>query len=98
MRFLVCAGLLLYGEKIFHREFLLRRITDLSLHMYGILAALARIDAARKSGNKVSEDIDLLNYFVEESKLARQRNTLLFPSRRERLNKRIAAALTAVIR
>jgi hypothetical protein len=66
--------------------------------MYGILAALARINAARKSGNKVSEDIDLLNYFVEESKLARQRNTSLFPSRRERLNKRIAAALTAVIR
>jgi acyl-CoA dehydrogenase family protein 9 len=98
MRFLVYAGLLLYGEKIFHREFLLRRITDLSLHMYGIMAALARIDAARKSGNKVSEDIDLLNYFVEESKLARQRNTSLFPSRRERLNKRIAAALTAVIR
>jgi acyl-CoA dehydrogenase family protein 9 len=98
MRFLVHAGLLLYGEKIFRREFLLRRITDLSLHMYGILAALARIDAARKSGKKVSEDIDLLNYFVEESRLARQRNTSLFPSRRERLNKKIAAAvITGVI-
>ena len=97
MRFLVYAGLLLYGEKIFHREFLLRRITDLSLHMYGILAALARIDSARKAGKKVSEDIDLLNYFVEESRLARQRNTSLFPSRRERLNKKIAAALTAAI-
>ena len=95
MRFLVYAGLLLYGEKIFRREFLLRRITDLSLHMYGILAALARIDAARKAGKKVSEDIDLLNYFVEESRLARRRNTSLFPSRRERLNKKIAAALTA---
>jgi hypothetical protein len=66
--------------------------------MYGILSALARIDAARKSGKKVSEDIDLLNYFVEESKLSRRRNTSLFPSRRERLIKRITAALTAVIR
>jgi acyl-CoA dehydrogenase family protein 9 len=95
MRLLVHAGLLLYGEKIYRREFLLRRITDLSLHMYGILAALARIDAARKAGQKVSEDIDLLNYFVEESRQARRRNMSLFPSRRERLNKKIAAALTA---
>jgi acyl-CoA dehydrogenase family protein 9 len=98
MRFLVYAGLLIYGKNIIHREFLLRRITGLSLHMYGILSALARIDAARKSGKKVSEDIDLLNYFVEESKLSRRRNTSLFPSRRERLIKRITAALTAVIR
>jgi acyl-CoA dehydrogenase family protein 9 len=97
MRFLVYAGLLLYGEKIFHREFLLRRITDLSLHMYGILAALARIDAARKAGKKVSKDIDLLNCFVIESRLVRRRNTSLFPTRSERLNKKIAAALTAVI-
>jgi acyl-CoA dehydrogenase family protein 9 len=97
MRFLVYAGLLLYGEKIFHREFLLRRITDLSLHMYGILAALARIDAARKAGKKVSKDIDLLNCFVIESRLVRRRNTSLFRTRSERLNKKIAAALTAVI-
>ena len=97
MRFLVYAGLLLYREKIFQREFLLRRITHLSLHMYGILAALARIDADRRAGKKVSEDIDLLNCFVEESRLARRRNTSLFPTRRERLNKKIAATLTAVI-
>ena len=65
--------------------------------MYGILAALARIDSARKAGENVSKDIDLLNYFAEESRLARRRNTSLFPTRRERLNKKIAAALTAVI-
>jgi hypothetical protein len=97
MRFLVYAGLLLYGEKIFQREFLLRRITDLSLHMYGILAALARIDGDRRAGKKVSEDIDLLNSFVEESRLVRRCNTSLFPTRRERLNKKIAATLTTVI-
>jgi acyl-CoA dehydrogenase family protein 9 len=97
MNFLVHAGLLIYGEKIFRREFLLRRITDLSLHMYGILAALARIDAARKAGKKVSEDIDLLNYFTEESRLARRRSTALLPSRKERLNRKIATLLTASI-
>jgi acyl-CoA dehydrogenase family protein 9 len=97
MNFLVHAGLLIYGEKIFRREFLLRRITDLSLHMYGILAALARIDAARKAGKKVSEDIDLLNYFTEESRLARRRSTALLPSRKERLNGKIVTLLTASI-
>jgi ribosomal protein S18 len=65
--------------------------------MYGILAALARIDAARKAGKKVSEDIDLLNYFTEESRLARRRSTALLPSRQERLNKKIATLLTASI-
>ena len=95
IRLLVHIGLLVYGEKIFHREFLLRRITDLSLHMYGIMAALARIDAARRARRKVSADFDLLNFFVEESKQVRRRSTALFPSRKERLNKKIADLLTA---
>jgi len=92
---LVHAGLFVYGAKIFRQEFLLRRITDLSLRMYGILAALARIDATRKTGQKVSDDIDLLNYFVEESKQARRCSTAIFPSRKERLNKKIASIIIA---
>ncbi len=95
LQFLVHAGLLLYGEKIFRREFFLRRITDLSLYMYGILAALARIDAARKNGRQISEDIDLLNYFVEESRQSRRCRATLFPSCKDRLNKKIAAHILA---
>lgn len=95
IQLLVHTGLLLYGEKIIHREFFLRRITDLSLYMYGILAALARIDAARKGGRPISEDIDLLNYFVEESRQARRCRATLFPSRKDRLNRKIATHITA---
>jgi acyl-CoA dehydrogenase family protein 9 len=91
---LVHAGLLVYGEKIFHKEFFLRRITDLSLRLYGILAALARIDSDRQAGQKRPEDLDVLNYFVEESRQARRCRTGIFPSRRERLNKKIATNLT----
>jgi acyl-CoA dehydrogenase family protein 9 len=91
-RLLVNGGLLFYGKNILRREFFLRRMTDLSLYAFGILAALARIDAARKAGKRVSEDIDLLNFFVEETRQVRRRSAFLFASRRERLNKRIADA------
>ena len=59
------------------------------------MAARARIHAARRARRKVSADFDLLNYFVEESKQVRRRSTALFPSRKERLNKKIADLLTA---
>ena len=94
VNFLVHTGLLVYGEKIFQKEFFLRRITDLSLRLYGILAALARIDSDRQAGQKRPEDLDVLNYFVEESRQARRCSTGIFPSRRERLNKKIATNLT----
>ena len=94
VNFLVHTGLLVYGEKIFQKEFFLRRITDLSLRLYGILAALARIDSDRQAGQKRPEDLDVLNYFVEESRQARRCSTGIFPSRRDRLNKKIATNLT----
>ena len=95
VNFLVHTGLLVYGEKIFQKEFFLRRITDLSLRLYGILAALARIDSERQAGKTRPEDLDVLNYFVEESRQARRCSTGIFPSRGERLNKKIATNLTS---
>lgn len=93
VRLLVYAGLMLYGRRAFEKEFFLRRVTTLSLYMYGIISALARIDAARRSGRKINAELDLLAYFVEEARLSARGNRGLLPTRRDRLNKKIAATI-----
>ncbi len=89
VRWMIHAGLLLYGKKIQDKQFFLRRITNLSLYLYGILCVLARVDAAMKMGRDVSEDLDVLAYFVEEARQSRKRDTRLFRSRQEALHKKI---------
>ena len=50
---------------------------------------LAKIDAAQKVGADVSEDLKVLDYFVQEAREARRGNKRLFRSRREALHKKI---------
>lgn len=91
---MVHAGLLIHGRKIYTKEFLLRRITTLSLHLFGIVAVLARIEAARRSGRDVAADLPLLDYFVEESRAQSVKGLKgLFAAPRERLTRKIAAKI-----
>jgi acyl-CoA dehydrogenase family protein 9 len=89
IRWLLHAGMLLYGKKIHQRQFLLRRITNLSLYLYGLVSVLAKVHAAAKRGREVSEDLRLLAYFLEEARQARRRDKRLFPSRQESLHRKI---------
>ena len=86
---LMFLGMLLYGQKMSNKEFLLRRITTLSVYMFGLLAVLAEMSANGRSGNPGREDLDALSYFLEEAKEARQENKRLFDSRKESLHSRI---------
>jgi acyl-CoA dehydrogenase family protein 9 len=90
---LLNAGLLIYGKRIFEREFFLRRISTLSLYAYGILAALAAIQAGRKAGRSVEDDLRLLGYFTEEARLVRRQNAFLHATRLELQGARIAREL-----
>jgi acyl-CoA dehydrogenase family protein 9 len=78
-------GLLFYGEKVGEREFFLRRVTTLSLYLFGILSALARISSDLRAGIKNTGDLRLLEYFLEEAKEARRKNRRIFDSKREKI-------------
>jgi acyl-CoA dehydrogenase family protein 9 len=89
IRLLLQVGLLIYGKKIQNKQFFLRRLTNLSLYLFGILSVLAKIDAEQKMGRDVSEDLKILAYFVEEALQARKNDNRLIRSRHEALHKKI---------
>ncbi len=89
IRWMLHGGLLIYGKKIHHRQFLLRRITNLSVYLYGVICILARVDAAKKVGRDVSEDLTVLAYFIEEARQSRKRDSSLLPTRKESLHKKL---------
>ena len=93
-RILLLSGLLLYGRSIargqtVNREFLLRRITTLSLYTFGILALLSEADQKQRAGELEAGDLRILECFAAEAKEARRKNSRLFDSKRERLNSRL---------
>lgn len=67
VRKLVHLGLLKYGRKIVSRQFLLRRITNMSMAAYGLLATVAAIEAARAGGQEVAAKLNLLDYLTAEA-------------------------------
>ncbi len=90
-RILLLSGLLLYGRSIARgqtakREFLLRRITTLSLYTFGILALLSEADQKQRAGELEAGDLRILECFAAEAKEARRKNSRLFDSKKERLN------------
>jgi len=89
IRWLLYAGLLVYGKTIYNNQFFLRRLTTLSLYLFGLISVLAKIDAAQKAGRDVSDDLKVLDYLVEEARQARRGNKRLFRSKREALHKKI---------
>ena len=93
MRLMILLGFLIYGKSVSRREFFLRRITTLSLYIYGIIAMLARLEAARKSGRPIDADLNLLAYFLEEARQVRKLNQRVFSSRQERLHRQITSAI-----
>ena len=93
VRLMILLGFLIYGKSVSRREFFLRRITTLSLYIYGIIAVLARLEAARKSGRPIDADLNLLAYFLEEARQVRKLNQRVFSSRQERLHRQITSAI-----
>jgi acyl-CoA dehydrogenase family member 9 len=83
-------GLLWHGKEVFTRQFFLRRITTLSLYLYGIIALLAKLKAQEKEGTLSREDEKLLEYFVQEAREVRAVSARMQDTPLERLTPRIA--------
>jgi acyl-CoA dehydrogenase family protein 9 len=89
IRWMLHAGLLFHGKKVLEKEFFLRRVTTLSVYLYGILSVLARLEAARKAGKDVTRELRLLDYFLTEARQARKVNCRVLSSRQESLHRKI---------
>jgi acyl-CoA dehydrogenase family protein 9 len=97
MRLMILAGFLIYGESIARKEFFLRRITTLSLYVYGIIVVLAKLAAARKSGRPIDTGLNILAYFLEEARQTRKLNQRVFPTRQERLHRKITSEIVSAM-
>jgi acyl-CoA dehydrogenase family protein 9 len=89
IRIMIFAGILLYRDQILSKQFFLRRITHLSLYLYGLVALLSRIETARTSGQDIEEDLQLLAIFTEKARQVNKLRFRLLPSREERLNENL---------
>jgi len=95
IRLMILIGFLIYGRSVTRKEFFLRRITTLSLYLYGVVAVLARLEAARKSGRSTESELNILAYFLEEARQVKKHNLHIFPTRQERFHKKITSEIFA---
>jgi acyl-CoA dehydrogenase family protein 9 len=95
IRLMILIGFLIHGRSVTRKEFFLRRITTLSLYLYGVIAVLAKLEAARKSGRSTESDLNILAYFLEEARQVKKHNFRIFPTRQERLHKKITSEIVA---
>jgi acyl-CoA dehydrogenase family member 9 len=98
IRLMILVGFLIYGESITRQEFFLRRISTLSLYVYGIIAVLAKLEAARKSGRPINAELNILAYFLEEARHTRKLNQRVFSTRQERLHRKISSEIVRGLR
>ena len=97
IRLMILVGFLIYGESITRQEFFLRRISTLSLYVYGIIAVLAKLEAARKSGRRIKAELNILAYFLEEARHTRKLNQRVFSTRQERLHRKISSEIVSAM-
>jgi acyl-CoA dehydrogenase family protein 9 len=95
VRKLVHMGALKYGKDIVSREFLLRRITDLSMAGYGLLSALAGIDAMQRSGQDISMKLNLLEYLTQEARETLRSRGQIGDNNLEKAHRRVFADIVA---
>jgi len=93
IRLMIVIGLLFHGQSLGHREFFLRRMTTLSIYLYGIITVLARLEAAQRAGRSIKSELDILAYFLEEARRVRKLNQSVFSNRQERLHRKITAEI-----
>jgi len=95
VRKLVHMGLLKYGKGIVSREFLLRRITNLSMAGYSLLATAASIDTAQKAGQDISHRLNLLDYLTQEARETLRSQDRIAYNDLEKVHRKVFADIVA---
>ena len=92
-RLLLAAGFRRYGKNIGAQEFYLRRMTHLSLSLFWLVCAVAMERQRHPAGDYPREELDLLEYLVEEAREVQAHDGRIARSRKERLHDRLMTAL-----
>ena len=79
-------GMVFYGTGMTGRQYLLRRISTLSLYLYATVSVLAGMTSGAGTGSPREEDAELLDRFLAEAKEVWKENARLRDSPKERLN------------
>ncbi len=86
-------GLIRYGERIRWKEFLLRRITFLSMYAFGILAMIAQIETARHEGKPIDSDNEILRFFVHEARQYTRHHAGWFSGAADRITEKVFSTI-----
>jgi acyl-CoA dehydrogenase family member 9 len=92
LRKLLARGIRRHGKEIAGREFLLRRITNLSLSLFWLAASTWYIRSRHADGKLPREELDLVCYLTEEAKEVQERDGR-DGTRKEIVHRRIARSL-----
>lgn len=86
-------GLAAYGRKAGEKEYFLRRVTFLSLSLFGIMAVLAGILKAPVREKDFREEREYLNYFLEEIRGTIREDRRFLDGRKEGITDRLSRYL-----
>jgi acyl-CoA dehydrogenase family protein 9 len=95
IRRLLLGGLMLHGPKVFEQQFLLRRITLLSLGCFGILSLLRGLLSHSADGRLSESDKAVLRYALAEAESLRKQNGRILAPPLEKLHEGVMSELSA---
>ena len=93
VRYMLVAGMFLYGKRITEKEFFLRRITVQSIDAFLLLSAAAYIKKAVDSGRNVDDWKAYLEYYIALIGARRRKETRIRPDYLERMHHRVFGIL-----
>ncbi|SMC22428.1 acyl-CoA dehydrogenase family member 9 [Desulfacinum hydrothermale DSM 13146] len=89
LKFALPAVAMIHRKKVMSKEYVLRRLTTLSLYTYAILAMLARMQKDLDRGLLSTEHRLFLDYMLEEMKECRRSCLRLWNTRKEKISARL---------
>jgi acyl-CoA dehydrogenase family member 9 len=92
-RGLLSRGLRRYGKGLASQEFLLRRMTRLSMSLFWLVASVWFVKRRTPQGVYPAEDLEIVSYLIEEAREVQASNGKMDGYRKEEINGRIAKGL-----
>ena len=92
-RSLLSVGLRRYGNRLATQEFLLRRMTHLSLSLFWLAASVWYLKRRHPEGNFPPEDISVIAYLTEEAREVQALDGRRARSRKEQIHRQIMHSL-----
>jgi acyl-CoA dehydrogenase family protein 9 len=90
-RRLFIGAMLKFGARLPMQELLLRRLTTISVHVFGLLAMIAKLRYCMDRGEDIRDLSRVLDWLIEDARVECRKNYRLGPDRAERKERSIFA-------